>query len=78
MYIVLITIIFFKDANYSLKDMHTKAVMISFFYLFIFGHTACGILVPQPGIEPGPPALEAWSLNHWTAREVPHFCFRKG
>ena len=22
-------------------------------------------------------ALEAWSLNHWTAREVPHFGFLK-
>ena len=32
---------------------------------------ACGILVPQPGIEPVPPALEAQSLNHWTTREVP-------
>ena len=21
-------------------------------------------------MEPAPPALEAWSLNHWTAREV--------
>ena len=31
-----------------------------------------GILVPQPGTEPPPPALEAWSLNHWTTREVPH------
>ena len=31
----------------------------------------CGILVPQPGIKPAPPALEAWSLNHWTTREVP-------
>ena len=30
----------------------------------------CGILVPPPGIEPTPPAVEAWSLNHWTAREV--------
>ena len=34
-------------------------------------HAACGILVPQPGIEPAPPALWAWSLNHWTTREVP-------
>ena len=34
-------------------------------------HVACGILVPQPGIEPVSPALEALSLNHWTAREVP-------
>ena len=31
---------------------------------------ACGILVLQPGIEPTPLAVEAWSLNHWTAREV--------
>ena len=30
----------------------------------------CGILVPCPGIEPRPPAVEAWSLNHWTARKV--------
>ena len=32
---------------------------------------ACGILVSQPGIEPAPPAVEVWSLNHRTAREVP-------
>ena len=25
---------------------------------WFFGHEACGILVPQPGIEPAPPALE--------------------
>ena len=38
----------------------------------------CGIfscdmqdLVPWPGIERGHPALEAWSLNHWIAREAP-------
>ena len=30
-------------------------------------------LVPQPGIKPASPALEAWSLNHWTTREVPKF-----
>ena len=30
---------------------------------------ACGILVPQPGIEPGPWAVKVWSPNHWTARE---------
>ena len=34
-------------------------------------HAACGILVPQPGIEPTSPALEARSLNCWTSREVP-------
>ena len=34
-------------------------------------HVACGILVPRPRIEPVPPAAEAQSLYHWTAREVP-------
>ena len=24
----------------------------------------------QPGIEPVLPAMEAWSLHHWTAKEV--------
>ena len=34
---------------------------------------SCGMwdLVPKPGIEPGPPALGARSLRHWTTREVP-------
>ena len=30
--------------------------------------TVCGILAPQPGIEPKPLAVEARSLNHWTTR----------
>ena len=34
-------------------------------------HAACGILVPRAGIKPVPSALEAQSLNHWSAREVP-------
>ena len=31
---------------------------------------ACGILVLQPGMKPVSPALEAWSLKHWTTREI--------
>ena len=41
---------------------------------------SCGIrdLVPWPGIKPGPPALGAWSLNHWTTKEVPQtLCFSR-
>ena len=34
-------------------------------------HKAYGILVPRPGIEPMPPALEEWSHNQWTNKEVP-------
>ena len=40
------------------------------FSLFWPGLTTYGNLVPRPGIEPATPALEAQSLNHWTAREV--------
>ena len=31
---------------------------------------ACGILAPRTGVKPVPLALEAWSLNHCTTREV--------
>ena len=42
-----------------------------FFFFCFFGHTAHGILVPQPRIEPVAPAVEGRSLNLWTAKEVP-------
>ena len=31
------------------------------FYVLVFGQKACGILVPQPAVEPAPPALEGKS-----------------
>ena len=40
---------------------------------YFLGHMACVILAPRAGIEPVPLALEARSLNQWTAREVPAF-----
>ena len=40
-----------------------------FFYFWPCG-TTYRILVPCPGIEPMPPAVESLSLNHWTTREV--------
>ena len=48
------------------------------------GHFSCGLqtlrgstwdLVSWPGMEPGSPALRAWSLPHWTTREVPSSFF---
>ena len=48
-----------------------------FFFFFWPCRVACGILVPWPGIKPVPPAVEVWSPNHWTAREVPRFLFLK-
>ena len=49
--------------------------------LFIYDLAALGLscgtwdLVPWPGTEPLPPSLGAWSLSHWTTREVPNYFF---
>ena len=43
-----------------------------FVCLFWPCHMACGILVPQPGIEPRPSAVRARSPNHWITREFPN------
>ena len=40
-------------------------------YIYMYLAAPCWILVPQPGIEPLPPAVEAQRLNHWTTRDVP-------
>ena len=53
----------------------TCQTCILFCFVFWPCHAACRILVPWPGIEPMPPAVEAQSLNHWTAREVPDLHF---
>ena len=51
--------------------------LLYFFFSFLFCfegepcQVACVILIPRPGIDPAPPALQAWSLNHWITREVP-------
>ena len=45
-------------------------VWFFFCFCFLLHCTACGILVPQPGMEPTPPALEGQSLNYWTTGEV--------
>jgi len=43
-----------------------------FYFCFFFWPqwATCGILFPWPGIEPVPLAVEAQSLNHYTAREL--------
>ena len=46
-------------------------ISLSLFNGFWSHCTTCGILVPRAGIKPMPPAVEAQSLNHWTARDVP-------
>ena len=56
-----------------------KSFFFFFFkdYLLLFILSSQGLscnmwdLVPWPGVEPRPPALGAWSLSHWSTREVP-------
>ena len=57
----------------SVKRIHDFLCYSFFVCLFVFWLrcTACGLLVPRPGIEPGPLAVRAQSPNHWTAREFP-------
>ena len=59
-------------------EQHKSAVF--FFLSFYLGHTVKHVgSYSQPGTEPLSPALEPWSLNHWTFREVPVvslFCLR--
>ena len=45
--------------------------LVTFPFFFWLHHTACGILVPWPGIEPRPMAVKALGPNHWTARKFP-------
>ena len=70
--------VFFKYSNF-------KLFICLFIWLHQVLVTACKIfscglwslnysmwnLVSLTGMEPGPPALGAWSLIHWTSREVP-------
>ena len=45
-------------------------IITDFSFFFWLCRVARGILVPRPGIEPTPPAMQVQSLNHWTSREV--------
>ena len=47
------------------------------FFFFWLCRAACRILVPRPGIEPGPSAVRPWSPNHRTTREFPPLEFYK-
>ena len=53
------------------QDQKQSCFFKSVFFFFLPCFEACGILVPWPGIEFMPPAVEARSPNHWTTREFP-------
>ena len=63
----------------STSLLHSQRHCFTFFF-FWSRRMASRILVPQPGLEPTAPAVEAWSPNHWaawTAREFPFHFFLK-
>ena len=57
------------------QDLRSSFCMWDFFSLVAFKLlvAARGIQFPDQGLKPGPPALAAQSLSHWTTREVPTF-----
>ena len=63
--------------QWTAREVFLLGSLFFFFLIYLFILAApdlsCSMwdLVPQPGIKPGPPALGAWSLTHWTTREVP-------
>ena len=60
-----------NDAN-LLKYNIYSVILNLFLWLCWVLVAACGIYFPDQGSNPGPPALGAWSLSHWTTREVPY------
>ena len=63
--------LFFSFLSTS-PDKRSAGTFVKMIFIVFWPHrAACGILVPQAGTEPAAPAVEARSLNHWTAREVP-------
>ena len=67
--------ILIKNKLCLLLILYNWYIVLGFFWGWGVGHAAYGILVPRPGIEPTPPAVEAWNLNHWTAKEVQAYVF---
>ena len=59
-------------------DFLGKGFLLGFYlFLFVFLAVPLGMQNPSPTQVSNlmPPELEAWSLNHWTTREVPRVSF---
>jgi len=59
----------FSDAQRCRTEFRFPLIYYQNFFIiyFVCSHHAAGrIFVPWLGIKPAPPALEAWSFNHWT------------
>ena len=62
---------FFKKCGPFKKSL-LNLLWYSFCFMFWFyGPKVCGILAPQPGIEPETSDIGRWHLSHWMVKEVP-------
>ena len=62
--------IIFRLVGKFFKNILYKTVILFLIFIYWLCQEACGILVPQLGTEPIPPAVDMQNLNHWTTREV--------
>ena len=65
-----------RQISESLQGTLFKKLYI--YFTFWSRCVACGILVPQSDTEPASTAVEVWSLNYWTARQVLQSTFMQG
>ena len=56
------------------STFHSHILSFLSFFFFLPCRVACKVLVPWPGIEVMPPAVEILSPNHRTTREGPPEC----
>lgn len=78
---------FFVNSGYMLYRIYVLQIFppslsvyfLSYRYFFVFVFWLCHavhkILVFKPGMESVLPAAEAWSANHWNAREIRLYLF---
>ena len=61
---------FYQICNLCLPFKH------ALFFFFSFGCTIWQVKLSCPGIKSSLPALEAWSPNHWSTKEIlKHICW---
>ena len=65
----------FNLISWKINHFYTSIHVIYFVNSFTFFHAPGGILVPWPKIKPVPSVVEAWSLSHWSTREVARCIF---
>ena len=74
----------YSNATFSSKPFLTLSEVAAAFcillrltvllFFFFFLAVPCSMQNSQPGSKPTSPAVEVWSFNHWTTRELTSHC----